>query len=465
VDPTRILIIDDELAVVQGCSRTLVKSGHEVHSALNSSEAITRITGSEEAYDVIFLDLKLAGDPDTELLKRLKQLAPYTAIIFIIGPASIAAAIEALRQSHSEFLAKPFTPEDITTALRCALLHRTMLLQSSQAQENSKILELEELVWIGPTMHKIAHLAATVAPTGSNILIIGADGTGKMNVAEAIHRASPRRLDPFVMFEPKRKKHPSISEQLFGYVAKEFGSSKNIPGKIEEAGKGTLYMTEITTLSANDQSRLIIAIKERRRMPLRGTDSQTLSCRIIFATEENLHDVVAQGKLIEDFYYHLEVFPIYLPSLPERIEDIPALSYQLMRRFAVRYARPIVKIDEKLMARLQVRNWQKNLRELSECIERMISVCEGDSLELDHYKQVMGEGTSSEWSGLPPTTSEELKTVKKKLRQTAVAEVERAFVSEALRRSSGNISLAARMVGMQRRNFQTLIKRYGILVK
>ena len=465
MDPTRILIIDDELAVVQGCSRALIRSGHEVDTALSPAEAITKITNSEETYDVIFLDMKLAGDPETKLLKRLHQLAPHTAIVFIIGPASIAAAIEALSQSRSEFLAKPFTPEDITTVMRRALLHRTMMLQSSRAQKNLKIMELEELIWIGPTMHRIANLAASVAPTGSNILILGADGTGKMNVAEAIHRASPRRLDPFIMFEPERGKHPSISEQLFGYISRESGSSKEIPGKIEEAGKGTLYLTEITVLSDNDQAELITAIKKRRRKPLRGTDSKTLSCRIIFATEKNLQDATEREKLIVDFYRNLEVFPIYIPSLSERIEDIPALAYQFMRRFAVRYALPIIRIDEKLITRLQARNWQRNLRELSECMERMVSVCEGDSLELSHYQKVMGEGSASGWSGLPPATSEELKTVKKKLRQTAVAEVERAFLSEALRRSNGNISLAARAVGMQRRNFQVLMKKYGILAK
>ncbi len=186
---------------------------------------------------------------------------------------------------------------------------------------------------------------------------------------------------------------------------------------------------------------------------------------MIFSTEHSLQISTGKCNLIDEFYHDLTVFPIYLPSLSERTEDIPTLSYQLLHRFAWRDSKPVTKLDEKLLSRLLSRQWKANLRELSQCIERMVSVCEGDTLDLIHYQQVMGEGVSVGWSGLPPTTIEELKAVKKRLRRVATEEVDRVFIKEALIRSGGNMTKAAKDTGMQRRNFQTMMKQYGIIAK
>ncbi|MDP8240084.1 MAG: sigma 54-interacting transcriptional regulator [Candidatus Hatepunaea meridiana] len=456
------MIIDDELAVVQGCSRTLLKDGYSVETALTPSEAITKIEQSEAEYDVMFIDLKLIGDPKTDLLKRLKELSPETAIVFIVGPASIAAAVEAMKPGGHEYLPKPFTPDDLHAVMSRALQLRAVLLQARDVRKVKSVGDFDELIWMGPAIQKIFRLISLISARGTNVLIIGAPGTGKRRVAMTIHDASPRKLEPFVMFEPIRAESPTISEQLFGYVAREFSSSTYFPGKMEEAGNGTFYIPEITVLATNDQTRLLSAIKERRNMPLRGINSRPLSCRIILGTERNLQSAVRQGKLLESFYRDLEFFPIYLPSLFERSEDIPALVYRILRRFAKRYNRPVSKVEGNLMTKLQHRHWHKNIRELSQCVERMVSVCESDTVDLMHYQQVMGDVQSSVWSGLPPSTVNELKSVKKRLRHAAVTEVEKAFVTEALRRSNGNVTRAAREVGMQRRNFQTMMKQYEI---
>ena len=462
MDPARVLIVDDELAVVQGCSRILVKAGHHVDTALTSAEAIRKIESSQQDYDVLILDLKLAGDPDKSLLKRLRKMQPDSAAMIIVGPATIAAACETIEAGSHQLLPKPFTADDLTAALDRALNNRTVLLQARQARQDPSILDLDELIWLGPGMQRTARMVSRVAPTGSSVLIFGKPGTGKMSLAHAIHRASPRRIAPFVIFDTKATRRISISEELFGYVVKESGRNKYIPGKIEQTGNGTMYMGEIVDLSIFDQARLLNTMRKRQYLPIRGEEARPLSCRFVFGTECDLKKKVQSGALQDEFYNSLVVFPIYLPSLAERASDIPALCYQLLRRYARQYGKTINGFEENLLMKLLAREWKNNIRELAQCIERMVTVCEGDTLELSHFQQVMGGSLSIGWSGLPPSTLDELKSVKKRLRQSAVEEVEKAFLKEALRRAGGNVTQAAREVGLQRRNLQTLMKKYGV---
>jgi len=462
LNPAHILIVDDELAVVQGCSKFLTKAGHVVDTALTPVEAVRRIEESDREYDILVLDLKLAGDPEEGLLKRLLKLQPDSAVVIIVGPATVAAAFETMEAGSHQHLPKPFTNDDLTAALDRALSNRTILLQTKQAREDQTIIDLDELIWLGPGMQKTARIVSRVAPTGSSVLIIGEAGTGKMSLAQAIHRASPRRIHPLTIFDMRANREQPISEQLFGYVVKEDRINKYIPGKIEETGSGTLYLREIVDLSVVDQARLLNAIRKRQYMPIRGEEARPLSCRFVFGTEHDLKKQLQKGTVSEDLYNSLIVFPIYLPSLSERSEAIPALSYQFLRRYAQQYHKPVVRLDENLLTRLLSRQWKKNTRELSQCIDRMVSICEGDTLDLSHYQQAMGDGLSIGWSGLPPSTSEELKAVKKRLRRAAVEEVEKSFIKEALRRADGNITQAAKNVNMHRRNFQTMMKQYGI---
>jgi DNA-binding NtrC family response regulator len=462
LDPARILIIDDELAVVQGCSKILTRGGHLVYTALTPGEALNAIINSDLVYDVIFLDLKMTGDRKIDLLARLKRHTPDSAIVFILGAATIAASVETIDSLNNDFLPKPFTPDDINIVLESAMQRRSVLLKANDARLSNDVLSFNELVWSGKSMQRLSRLVSGVAPTGATLLLIGEPGTGKMRVAETIHRTSPRKLEPFVAFDARRGKSLSISGQIFGYIVKEDRLNIHIPGKIEEARNGTLYISEITALSNNDQSRLLSAIKAHRNIPLRGIDSRPLTCRIIFGTESSRQISMGTSNLSNEFCHGLSVFPLYLPSLAERSEDIPALAYQLLKMFNRMKGKNVVAIDEKLLSLLILRRWKNNLRELSECMDRMVSVCEKDVIDISHYQLVMGGGMSVEWSGLPPSSVDELKAVKKKLRLAAVAEVDRAFLKEALRRAGGNISKAATVVGMQRRNFQTMMKQYGI---
>jgi len=311
-------------------------------------------------------------------------------------------------------------------------------------------------------MRALFKLIQKVAPTGTVVLIIGQAGTGKKVAARAIHQSSPRLNEPFMIFESGLKEDPEISRLLFGYMKRQGHSWIYEPGKIEATGSGTLYFDEIAKLDLWGQEQLLSAIQQRVYLPIRGGIQRSAACRFILGTRRNIKVSMEQKDIIDELYTKVNVFPIYLPSLIERSEDIPALTYQFMRRYTRRYDKQIELIEDRLLTRLIAHPWSGNVRELERCVERMVSICENDNLTMDHYQQVMENGGLRLWNGKSPTSLEELKQIKKELRRVAVREVERAFVIDALQRSHGNVTRAATEVGMQRRNFQALMRQYGV---
>jgi DNA-binding NtrC family response regulator len=457
---TNILIIADELAVVQSCSRVFNRAGHHVETALRPGEATFRLAGPE--YDVIFMDVKLAWGEGVNLLHQIRESQPETSVVLMLGLAPIASAVETMRYGGYDYLPKPFTPEAVTAALVRALQRRTMMLQARQVRENEVAMEFGELIGTGPAMRELFQLITRVAPTGDSVLIVGELGTGKELAARAIHRASPRASDPFIRVDVDVGNQVSIAEQLFGRINSQNGSNLT-PGRIEEASIGTLYLDEIGALNLDDQEKLFNAIRERHYLPVRGRKPRPLACRVILATAHDLQKAREEGLFSEKLYYQLPVLPIYLPTLAERTEDVPALAYHFLRRYALRYGREkVTRVDERLMTRLISHHWDGNVRELAACVERMVSICEGETLEMQHYQEAMEEGGDERWLYHPPTTAQELTTVKKQLRRAAVTELERSFVTKALQRAGGNVTLAAKQTGMQRRNFQSMMRQYGV---
>jgi len=454
MDKACILIVDDELSLLAACTRTFTQEGYQVDTALNMTEAAEKLAVKE--YDVLMLDIRLVGGGGRELLDSVHQNYPATPVVFLLGLAPLSA-VETMRRGGYEYIPKPFTPTDLTAGLARALQQRSLLLDARRERQNKNILEFGELIGNGPEMRALFRLIGRIAPSGSSILVIGDEGTGKELVAKAIHRISSRRLEPFHKLEPRND--PNLSRKMFGY---RNSAGDIIPGAIDEAGNGTLYIDEITSLDHDSLTRLDNAIRQRLYVPIDSSEPCLLSCRIIFSTGRNLNEARKQKDLPDDLFDDLMLFPIYLPSLHQRIDDIPALTYYFLKRFSRRFGRSVHRVNDQLLTRMIGRRWHENVRELALCVENMVIICDGDTLMLEHYNKVMDEEQSDEWQGRPPLDSEELKIEKKKVRASAVTKVERAFVMAALHRCRGNVTHAAQDVGMQRRNFQTLMRQHGI---
>jgi transcriptional regulator with GAF, ATPase, and Fis domain len=291
----------------------------------------------------------------------------------------------------------------------------------------------------------------------TTILITGESGTGKELISRAIHHNSPRRNEPFLVVDCGTIPDALMEAELFGYMKGSFtGAMETRRGLLELAHRGTILFDEIGNLGIPMQAKLLRVLQEKEFRPLGGRTMSKVDVRILAATNRDLSAMVREGTFREDLFYRLNVFPINLPPLRERKEDIPALADHFIRKFGREAEKEVSSISAEAMKRLILHDWPGNVRELENIIHRAVILCKGKALRPEHIL-ITGRKEPE-----IPKTSVELKQMKKKLRVKSVEDLERAFVVNALDRSKWNITRAAQEVGMQRTNFQALLKRYGI---
>jgi two-component system NtrC family response regulator len=294
------------------------------------------------------------------------------------------------------------------------------------------------------------------------VLIIGETGTGKELVARAIHSSSPRSENRFCAVDCGTLSVELLESELFGHVKGAFtGAIANKPGIFEAADKGTVFLDEICNINLEIQGKLLRFIQEREFLPVGGTETKRVDIRLIFATNRDLEKMVAEGSFREDLYYRLYVYPIQLPSLKERPEDIPVLAYHLLSKIQGPGAKRVASISDPAMKLLEDFEWPGNVRQLESTIERAIISCDGNMIEPHHLPLTITR------AGLPqsypvPQNNREFLALKKRLREQAIGELEREFVLEALQRNDWNVTRAAQEVNIQRPNFQALMRKHAI---
>ncbi|MBC8465878.1 sigma-54-dependent Fis family transcriptional regulator [bacterium] len=451
-----ILVVGDELEVIQTCKLILSKIGHEVDSALSIPEAVATLEAKK--YDILIFDLKLAGG---ELLERMKEAYPSTVVIILHGQASIAAS-EVLGYGVYDYLPKPVNSKELLTVMNRSLQIQEMLRNAFFPDEVENIIEFEELIGTGSAMKSLYNVILKVAPASSPVLLIGLEGTGKRLAARAVHQISTRRSQKLIELYSSQNLKINASRSLFGYCTGYGIKTKFHRGLIEKAGSGSIYIDEIAHLDHWGQRQLISAISKRVYFPYNGSDPRDAICRFILGTSRNPKVSLQTKEIISDLYLNLDVFPVYLPSLAERSQDIPMLAYNFLRKYKKRYRKNIEFIDDLLLTRLISTPWRENIIQLDRCIEQMVIICKDDTLTFDNYFQVTDENETGGWTGNPPVNASELKEIKKKLRREIVRKVEKNFILEALRKSNGNITQAALSVDMKRQNFQAMMRKCDI---
>jgi len=459
--PARILVVDDEIVVCKSCEKILKRQGHEVVWTLSGKDGLERIR--REPFDVVFTDLKMADVGGMEILRTIREEHPDIAVIVITGYATVAAAVETMRLGAFDFLPKPFTPQELLGALERALRKRSLQMESRALEEKEEISpDFCSIIGRSPKMLEVFRMIEKVAPTDSTVLIVGESGTGKELVARAIHERSHRKEKRFVAIDCAVFSKELLASELFGHVKGAFtGAVADKKGLLETAGGGTVFLDEIGNIDLEIQVKLLRFLQEREILPVGGVQPRRIDARLIFATNRDLKEMVERGEFRDDLYYRLLVFPIRLPSLRERREDIPALAYHFLKKAAARTGKNVRRFDDEALDQLVRYDWPGNVRQLENTIERLVILAEGETIETRHLALCFQQTATP--AGLPvPTDSQQLKAVKKELREKAVAEVEKRFVLEALRRNDWNVTRAARDVKMQRTNFQALMRKYGI---
>ena len=458
--PANILVVDDEVVVCKSCEKIFRRAGHSVTYSTSGKYALELLKA--ETYDVVFTDLKMMDMGGMEVLQTIKQQYPHTVVVVITGYATIASAVETMRSGAFDFLPKPFTPGELLTLLDRALERRKLIQISLDEYQYSTESGFEGMIGKSPAIQEVYRLIGKVAPTDSTVLIIGESGTGKDLTAKAIHNQSRRRDGKFFAIDLTTLQSTLLESELFGHVKGAFtGATLDKPGVFEVADQGTIFLDEIGNLPIETQARLLRVLQEKEVLPVGGTSVRKVDVRLIFATNKDLRKLVSAGKFREDLYYRLNVFPIRLPSLRERKEDIPDLVLHFLKQYCSTIARDIPSIQPEAMELLMNYHWPGNVRELEHTIERLTIIVEGNEIDPAHISAALFR-TESNIRSIIPKTSEELKNLKKQIRASATHEIERLFVEEALVRNDWNISKAAREVNMQRSNFQSLMKKYRI---
>jgi len=455
-----ILIVDDELVVCQSCEKIFRRAGHNVTYTTSGKQALKIL--EEHTFDVVFTDLKMVEVGGMEVLQSIKQKFPDTIVVVITGFATIASAIETMRFGAFDYLPKPFTPGEILEVLNRAMEKRRLIQITTEHFNYSDVSGFEGIIGRSPKMAEVYNLINKVAPTESTVLILGDSGTGKDLTAKAIHNKSKRKNNNFFAVDVSTLSSSIIESELFGHIKGSFtGANSDRQGVFEAADKGTIFIDEIGNLSLEVQARLLRVLQNKEIIPVGSTTVRKIDVRLIFATNKNLKIIAEEGKFREDLYYRLNVFPIKLPALRERKEDIPELIIHFLKKYCTKLGREIPHIDIEGMEMLQNYNWPGNIRELEHIIERLTIIVEGKDINPVHISNVLYKTEPQNKSAVPKNIYE-LNNFKKQIRDASIQEIEKLFITEALIRNDWNISNSALDVSMQRSNFHALMKKYGI---
>jgi DNA-binding NtrC family response regulator len=458
----RILVVDDEMIVCESCQRILEEEGaYEVEIALSGKEAFKKM--KENPFDIVITDLKMPEIDGMEVLKRFRKEYPDAIIIMITGFGTVQTAVESMKLGAFDYIPKPFTPDEVSIVVKKALEKRDLLLENIYfRRELQGKYGFHNIIGKSRKMLEIYRTIAKVAMTDSTVLIYGQSGTGKELIARAIHFNSPRREKQFVPVDCAVLSENLLESELFGHVKGSFtGAISTKPGLFEVADGGTVFLDEVGNISLSIQAKLLRVLQEGEFTPVGGTKAKKVDIRLIAATNKELEKMIKEGNFREDLYYRLNIVPIYLPPLKERQEDISMLAMHFLKEYADETGKRVKTFTPEAIEKLMIYTWPGNVRELENVIERTVVMIDDEMVRPEHII-LPGQKEKESLGDYVPITSEELKEVKKKLREKVVEDIERTFVLNALERHNWNVTRAAEEVGMLRTNFQALMKKYNL---
>ncbi len=460
----RILVVDDEEIVLRSCRKILEGGGHDVLTVLSGQGAFDLL--EKEPIDIVITDMKMPGIGGIQVLEKVKEKYPDIAVIMITGYSTVQSAVQAMKLGAFDYIPKPFTPDEVLIVVEKALEKKSLIIENIYLRKELEAkYGFDNIIGSSPKMQEVYKLIRKVAPTDSTVLIRGESGTGKELIARALHFNSPRKQKPFVTVDCGVLAQELLESELFGHVKGSFtGAIVTKPGLFEVANGGSIFLDEIGDTSQNFQSKLLRVIQEREFTPVGEVKSKKVDLRFIVATNKDLEKLVEDEKFREDLFYRLNVVSIRVPLLKERKDDIPLLAYHFLKKYGQEMKKKIKSISVEAMNMLIDHTWPGNVRQLENVIERAIVMAEGDTITTEHLPFVVRSEVAHPDTFIPKT-SEELKEAKRRLRESAVGNVEKSFILDALTRNDWNITKSAKEVGMLRPNFQALMRKYNIRIE
>jgi len=462
-DLQKILVVDDEPSICHGCKLILSENGYDVDISYSGQEGLEKI--SNNSFDLVLLDIKLPDMNGIKILKEINEKKNDVCIIMMTGHGTVENAVEAMKNGAFDFITKPFDEKNLVQSVLKALENRRLIQKNlSLKKQLYDTFSFNNIIGENPLIVEVFKKIERVAPLDSTVLLDGESGTGKELFANAIHTHSKKAANRFLAVDCNTFSPSLMESELFGHVKGAFtGADKTMPGIFEIASNGTLFLDEVTNLNMEVQGKLLRVLETGEYKPVGSSQEKKTNARIIVATNMDMQQMVKEKKFREDLFYRLNVFPIHIPPLRDRKNDIPTLAYYFLRRFCRKTEKKISGFSDDALKILVNFDWPGNVRQLKNVIERLVILSDGNQLNknlLYDNLEIRQDDTADD---IPvPRNIDELKAVKKSFIENHFNKIEAAFLKKALSKSDGNITNAAKSVGMQRSNFSTLMKKYEI---
>jgi DNA-binding NtrC family response regulator len=380
---SKILVIDDERSIRNTLKDILEYEKYEVDLAEDGNKGIEKIRGAE--YDMVLCDIKMPGLDGIEVLERAVVLAPDTPVVMISGHGNIDTAVDAIKKGAFDYIEKPLDLNRLLITIRNAMDKSTLVTETKILKK--KVNKKYEIIGESKAITEIIEMADRVAPTDARVLITGANGSGKELVARRIHDNSERSSGPFVEVNCAAIPSELIESELFGHEKGAFTSAvKQRKGKFEQANGGTLFLDEIGDMSLSAQAKVLRALQESIISRVGGDKHIKVDVRVVAATNKNLSSEIAGNKFREDLYHRLSVILIHVPTLNQRLDDVPLLANHFLKQICGEYGMPEKTISDKAIKELQKINWTGNIREFRNVIERLIILCDKEINDADVLK-------------------------------------------------------------------------------
>ncbi len=450
----RILVVDDETSMQEFLEILLHREGYDVAVCGSANEAILALESDD--FDLVLSDIQMPGMTGLELLDHVKSTSPDTLLVLITAYGTTESAVEAMKHGAYDYLTKPCSVDEIRLVVEKALEKRDLSSENVRLRRRlSEQTPLPAVLGKSREMVEVSALVRQVAPSKTNLLITGESGTGKDLIARAVHSLSGRRDQPFVAVNCGAIPENLLESELFGHVKGSFtGATRNKQGLFEAAHRGTLFLDEIGEMPFQLQVKVLRAIQNRTFKHVGGLQEIRVDVRIVCATNRKLEEDVRSGRFREDLFYRLNVIEIWLPPLRDRVEDIPELIHQFTRRYASELGKDVAGIAPDALAALEEYRYPGNVRELENVIERAVTLCCHDRIDLDCLPAtVLGRGESAD-SGQIPEAGIDLDRM--------ISVHESGLIREALERTGGVKKKAAQLLGISFRSLRYRLEKLAL---
>ncbi len=453
----KVLIIDDDRDVLLAAKLFLKQHISIVHTEANP-ENIPDLMHNE-TYDVILLDMNFSRDATSGKegfmwLNKILEIDPATVVILITGYGDIELAVQGIKEGATNFLLKPWDNKKLVATITTSLQLRKSKVELENLRTKQKVMIADQnkshrtIIGDSSAMMKVLETVRKVAATDANILVLGENGTGKELIARAVHVASTRKDDVFISVDLGAITESLFESELFGFKKGAFTDAKeDRAGRFEAANKGTIFLDEIGNLSLGLQSKLLSVLQSRNVVRLGTNKEIPIDVRLICATNMPLYQMVNEGKFRQDLLYRINTVEIHVPSLRERPEDIPALVDYFLEIYSKKYKMPSKRMNTSTLRRLEKHNWPGNIRELQHAVERAVIMSESNILQPSDFFLSPVEESSSE----AVTTN-----------NMNLEETEKMLIRKVVDKHGGNISKAAKELGLTRASLYRRIEKYGI---